>query len=415
MKKAFYMAMAAGLALLAVSCGEKPEPQPEHPAVVQAAYTALTNGAVTGDAIKTIPVTATSEAGDLTLTFYSDKVYLPAATFTVGNEIGNYGGHFRNDWLDGDVVAGLITVSLEGEEDYTISGTVRLNDKDGTAVRIRAKGTMFYEFPTENYYTAEAGTGGSTVYRIYDMASSVQMAQVTVFGDADGTYPIAGSGEAGTAMHGSINDGTWATVANYGTHILLHGSVTVKTSHGKKNFTFTDTRSAEFSNCELKGSFTPVVAEGSGISFMRLAFFSEPSPVVKDMYEFTAKMFYDNGQELFSLTAITPTPNPIMELIEKDGKTGGYAFQTKVSYDEYLQLPTSTNRCSIAPASYFVVNGIRYPVPDGFAFVINAQLAGGMVAGLLAPTNMAYALPPELQAYLDGVGGSIWVLIGYVY
>jgi len=370
---------------------------------------------VTGDAIKTIPVTATSEAGDLTLTFYSDKVYLPAATFTVGNEIGNYGGHFRNDWLDGDVVAGLITVSLEGEEDYTISGTVRLNDKDGTAVRIRAKGTMFYEFPTENYYTAEAGTGGSTVYRIYDMASSVQMAQVTVFGDADGTYPIAGSGEAGTAMHGSINDGTWATVANYGTHILLHGSVTVKTSHGKKNFTFTDTRSAEFSNCELKSSFTPVVAEGSGISFMRLAFFSEPSPVVKDMYEFTAKMFYDNGQELFSLTAITPTPNPIMELIEKDGKTGGYAFQTKVSYDEYLQLPTSTNRCSIAPASYFVVNGVRYPVPDGFAFVINAQLAGGIVAGLLAPTNMAYALPPELQAYLDGVGGSIWVLIGSVY
>lgn len=415
MKKAFYLIGIAGLSLSIASCGEKPVPQPEHPAVVQAAYTALTNGTVTGDEIKTIPVTASSESGDLSLNFYSDKVYLPAATFTVGDQIGNYGGHFHNDWLDGDIIAGLLTVSLEGEENYTISGTVRLNDKDGTAVRIRAKGNMFYEFPTENYYTTQAGTGGSTVFKIYDMTTSVQLGQVTVFGDADGTYPIAGSGEAGTAMYGSVNDGTWASVAGYGTHILIHGSVTIKTSHGKKNFTFTDTRNAEFTNCELKSSFTPAVAEGSGISFMRLVFSSVPSPVVKDMYEFTAKMFYDNGQELFSMTAITPTENPIMELVEKQGSTGGYAFQTMVSYDEYLKLETSEDRCTIAPMCYYVCNGIRYSIPDGFAYVINAQAVSGIVAGLLAPTNMSYSLPPELQAYLDSVGGSIWSLIGYVY
>lgn len=418
MRKSLYIVLAAAVALFA-SCSQDVPDNPgssKHPAVIKANYTELSNGAITGEEVKTLPVSASSADGTLDLKFFTDKIYLPAGTYTLGKEIGNYTGHFQNDWVDADIVGGMITVGLEGDEDYSVSGTVRLGNEEGTALKIRSNGKMVYEFPTEYYYTVTKGANvhGVTadVYKVYDMNTSVQLAECAIVGGESGTFDIL----EGTAVYGTPNDGCWFFEPGFGTHIMIHGSVATSKSHGKMNFAFNDTKSASFTNCELKQDITPALPASSGdISFMMFNFFSVESPVAEGMYELTIKMNYTDGGEFMSLTALCPTPNPLLEALKKDGdSTGGMPFQA-VTYEEYLQKPTS--RCGIEPTIFYVVNGVKYPVKieDGFAMVTNGQMAGGAIAALLAPTNMAYALPGPLDSYLTGIGGSIWSLIGYYF
>lgn len=419
MKRIAYIVCGVLLALAGTACTQESHFAPDGTPVVNVKYTNLTKGAVTEGDLYDYAVTGSGEGSTLSLDFHTSQIFLAPGIYKVGTEDGQVNGHFKGDGLDNDIVSGSITVTLEGETSYTVSGTVRLNDEGGTPVRVRATGDMNFDIPTYYYYTdtpnGKVNGINAHIYRIYDMNTSVQLAEIAVVGDGVGTYTVSNSGDAGSAVYGSVEGGCWFYKEGYGTHMLCHGDVTISEFPNKKNFKIDDTVSGEYLCCALKQDLEPALAIGEGISFMRLTFSSVPSPVVKDMYEYTVKMFYDNGQELFSMTAVTPTPNPIMELIEKEGKTGGYPFQTKVSYDEYLKLSASGDRCAIDPICYYVCNGIRYAIPDGFAFVVNAKLASGIVAGLLAPTNMSYSLPPELQAYLDGVGGSIWGLIGYVY
>ena len=422
MRKSLYIVLAAAVALFA-SCTQDVPDNPgtsKHPAVIKANYTELKNGAITGEEVKTLPVSASSADGTLDLKFFTDKIYLPAGTYTLGKEVGNYIGHFKNDWVDADIVGGMITVGLEGDEDYSVSGTVRLGNDEATALKIRSNGKMVYEFPTEYYYTVTKGAtaNGFTadVYKVYDIATSVQLAECAVVGGESGTFDIAGTGEAGTAIYGSPNEGCWIVAPNYGTHIMIHGSVSLSKSHGKMNFVFTDTVSGSFTNCELKQDIVPALPQSSGdVSFMMLHFYSVESPVVEGMYELTIKMNYTDGGEFMSVTGLVPTPNPVLEALKKDGdQTGGVSFQA-VTYEEYLQKPTS--RCGIEPTIFYVVNGVKYPVGknDGFTMVTNCQMVSGMIAGLLAPTNMGYALPGPLDAYMTSIGSSIWGLIGYYF
>ena len=423
MKKVILLVFAAAAALLMASCSndgpDNPDPN-KHPAVIKANYTDLTKGNITGDAVKTLPVSASSEAGSLDLKFYSDKIYLPAGTYTLGKEIGNYSGHFKNDWVDSDIVGGMITVALDGEEDYSISGTVRLANEEGTAVKIRSNGKLVYEFPTEYYYTEtkDATVYGykANVYKIYDMATSVQIAEFALAGAENGDFQVAGTGAAGTALYGSANAGCWFYEPGFGTHIMIHGSLSVSQSHGKKNFIVSDTKSASFTNCELKQNLVPVQRPGGGdVSFMMVNFFSVESPVVEGMYELTIKLNYTDGSEFISLTGLVPTPNPILEALQKDGdSTGGMPFSS-VSYEDYLAGPTS--RCGIQPTIFYVINGVKYDLPmdSDFTMVVNFQKVSGIVAGLVAPTNMAYALPGPLNDFLTSIGSSIWGLMGYYF
>ena len=419
MKKVILLFFAAAAALSMASCSpdgpDNPDPN-RHPAVIRANYSALNNGTITGEELKVLPVSASSEAGNLDLKFFSDKIYLPAGTYTIGKEIGNYSGHFKNDWVDADIAAGMLTVTLEGEEDYAINGTVRLADEAGTAVKVRSNGKMVYEFPTEYYYTLtkNATVNGFTadVYKIYDIATSVQLAEVSVAGGDSGEFPVAGTGAAGTAIYGSPNAGSWLFIPGYGTHIMIHGSVSISQSHGKKNFVFTDTNSGAFNNCELKQDIVPALpASNNDRSFMMVKFYSVESPLIEGMYELTVKLYYTDGTEFLSFTDITATPNPALEAIEAKGKTGGMAYGIK-PFDACLNA-TASDKFAVGPTCFYMYEGVKYEVPmdQGLFALINAKsYEGGIIAGLFIFMDAGYGVPEPLFTIL---GGDPYAAIGY--
>ena len=420
MKKIISLVFAAAAALMMASCNHvdpvNPDPN-RHPAVIKANYSDLSNGAITGENVKVLPVTASSESGALSLNFYSDKIYLPAGTYTLGKGVGNYSGHFKNDWVDADIVAGMLTVSLTGEEDYAISGTVRLADEAGTAVKIRSNGKMFYEFPTEYYYTftKNATVNGFTadVYKIYDMTSSVQLAEFSVAGGETGDFAVAGTGAAGTAIYGTANSGSWLFIPGYGTHILIHGTVSISNSHGKKNFVVNDTNNGEFNNCELKQDLVPVLpASNNDRSFMTTKFFSVQSPLVEGMYELTVKLYHTDGTEFLSFTDLTATPNPALEKIAAEGKTGGMAYSI-MPYEDCLSA-TPDKKYAIGPTCFYMYEGVKYEVPTGqglFALINAKDYGGGIIAGLYIFMNASYALPEPLLTIL---GGDPYGSMGYI-
>ena len=311
----------------------------------------------------------------------------------------------------------MLTVSLEGEEDYSINGTVRLADEAGTAVKIRSNGKMVYEFPTEYYYTVtkNATVNGFTadVYKVYDIASSIQLAEVSVAGGEAGEFPIAGTGAAGTAIYGSPNAGSWLFIPGYGTHIMIHGSVSISQSHGKKNFVFNDTNSGAFNNCELKQDVVPALpASNNDRSFMLAKFFSVESPLVEGMYELTVKVYYTDGTEFLSFTDLTATPNPALEKIAAAGQTGGMAYS--VTPYETCLTATPDKKYAIGPTCFYTYDGVKYEVPmdQGLFALINAKdYGGGIMAGLFIFMNANYAVPDPLITILNG---DPYGAIGYI-
>ena len=428
MKKVLYLAFAlAASASMAVSCGGDVTPEPMGPAVVHANYSSLVKGQESGEGVFTIPVSASENGNTLTLNFFNNIAFLSPGTYSVGEGLGKYNGHFKSDKTEGDITNGYITVALDGVKDYSISGTVRINDKEGTPVMIRAKGVLEYDIPTNFYYTetASADANGleAHLYKVYEKETSFQIAEIAVVGDELGSYTISNSGEAGTAVYGSHNEGCWFYDASYGTYIMLHGSVTVSQNFpGRLNFTFTDTfnftenPSVDFLYCEAKSDLVPAPRVGDGdVSFMMMHFYSVASPVVEGKYELTVKLNYTGGGEFLSFTGITDTPNPILEALINEGDvTGGVAFMP-VSYEEYLE--GAGNKSAIANTCMYVCDGVKYRVPteEGFAMVMSCQKVQGIVAGLLAPTNMSYSLPGPLNDYLTSKGSSIWGLMGYYF
>ena len=143
------------------------------PALLEATLPNLSKNDITEGDINTLPISASNENGDeLTLFFYTfKKVYLPSGTYTFGREAGQYTGHFKNSLVEGDIILGNLTVTIDGDEDYAIQGTVRLNDQRQSAVKIRASGKLVYDFETEYYYTftrgVKIGENSADIYRIY--------------------------------------------------------------------------------------------------------------------------------------------------------------------------------------------------------------------------------------------------------
>ena len=363
MKKVYHIILALSALSLAVSCGEKAEePASAIPAVIQATFSSLEKSEVVPGTVYTLPVTGTSSDGlTLSLVFHSDKSYIPAGTYTLGTGVGQYTGHAKNAVLEGDIVGGMLTVTVEGEENYAISGTVRLDNADATAVKIRAQGVLVYEFPSEYYYTvtrgAKVGAFTADVYKVFDMEDSYQLAEFSVVGGEAGTFPIAGSGADGTALFGTATDGSWVYEDGIGWHNLQHGSVTLSDVRGKKTFTVDDTYSVTFANCEKKESITAKPRSGDdswtpGNSWVEGSLtakvFCVPSPVASGMYEYTARVYFPDGREFISCTFLTP---------DETSFTKGRQNATMVDIDGYAGVTTFT---AMRPTCYYVIDGVRY-------------------------------------------------------
>lgn len=426
MKKLLYLALAASAALLLWGCETKTSTEEVVYSVVNATYTNLDKGDVKEGEVVTVPVSATSDAGTLSLNFFTDIPFLSPGSYTVGEELGTYNGHFKSSSVDADINSGLLTVTLSGVDNFSVSGTVRLKDDAGTIVKIRASGVIEFDIPTNFYYTEENGTTNGIsahIYKVYNKNTSVQVAQIAVSGDKEGSYTISAEGGEGKAVYGAPNDGCWFYDEAYGTYIMIHGGVTVGRTFPSRldfyftdKFNYTDKEAVEFLYCEKKEDLVPATGQSSGdVSFMPGRFFSIESPVDKGKYEFTVKVYYTPGDEFLSFTGITDTPNPILEVLKKDGdSTGGVAFMP-MSYLDYLAGKGS--KSAIVPTCFFVWEGVRYEIPfdEGYAMVMNCQMASGIVAGLLAPTTMSYSLPEPLQSGLAAQGQSIWNLMFYYF
>lgn len=395
--------MAAAALWGITACEETPQEEPI-PALIEVAFNSLTKGNTTAGNVNTLPVTATNADGDaLELSFYSDNIYLAAGTYSFGKAAGNYEGHFKNKKVDLDITSGNITVAVEGEEDYTISGTVRLNNEQGTAVKFEAKGKLVYEFPTEYYYTStpnkKIGEATVTLYQIFDMTSSEQLAEVAVVG-TEGTFEVKDSGAEGTAVIGRAHGGTWFWVDKYGSYVMLHGKVTVSKSHGKMNFVFEDTKSASFNNCELKTSFTPVVKKGDtpiDASKLTARMFSVKSPVKEGFWEITGKIYYSDGSELVSATVFATTENPCLEAVGKRKN-----FYPVKDFSSIVDPVASGAGYAYYDAAYYFVDGVAYDIGESmlvqFVYKSKNDVSTLGVIPLLSQT----AMPEPLFSFLSG-------------
>ena len=424
MKRFFLPLLISAAAILAfASCDPEKKDEhttPEVPTSVDANFTSLVKGDIVSGDINTFPVSASADGATLNLTFYSDKVYLPAGSYSVGQAAGNFIGHFKNDKVDCDIKSGSIAVTADEEDNYTFVGTLRLDNEAGTVLKLNAAGSLVYALPTEYYYTYESNVtvNGITanVYKIYDLEYH-QLAEASVVGDENGTFEVNGTGEKGSAVYGNVNNGSWMWVDGFGTDILLHGKVTVANSHGKKNFSFQDIHSRDFKNCELKSSVTPVLDPApADVKFIWGWFLMESvaSPILKDMYETTIKLFYREsddsiGREFLSFVIVGNEKDPGPSH-QGDGQPCALVgYDTYSTYSEANAAEYAAVKGRIVPEAtcFYVVDGKRVPVPkeEGWFALINYKEKGDQKAGLAIFLNASYAVPAALMDALDPSGG----------
>lgn len=363
MKKFFLFLLSAAAMLSIAACGDDNKGGDDPiPSLLEVTFNSLVKGDITTGELNVLPVTATSADGDvLELTFYTDKIYLPAGTYAFGNASGNYTGHFKGHKLDLDVESGNVVVAVEGDENYTLTGTIRLNNEQGTAIKISATGKLVYEFPTEYYYTVDKnvkkGEITANVYKVYSMEGAKQLAEFAVRGE-EGTFEVKDSGADGTAIIGVANGGTWLWRDNYGTYPLLHGKIAISKSHGRLNFAVDDIQDVSFNNCELKADIVPASRKGDdSLTGLTAIFYNEESPAVSGRYELTAKLYFADGREFMAVTLFTSTSMPATQTAAV-GKRLNYTvvndFASMVDGGDYY----------LFGAAYYVIDGVYYNFGD---------------------------------------------------
>ncbi|MBR0109090.1 MAG: hypothetical protein IJM05_00630 [Bacteroidales bacterium] len=363
MKKFFLFLISAAAMLSIAACGDDNKGGDDPiPSLLEVTFNSLVKGDITTGELNVLPVTATSADGDvLELTFYTDKIYLPAGTYAFGNASGNYTGHFKGHKLDLDVESGNVVVAVEGDENYTLTGTIRLNNEQGTAIKISATGKLVYEFPTEYYYTVDKnvkkGEITANVYKVYSMEGAKQLAEFAVRGE-EGTFEVKDSGADGTAIIGVANGGTWLWRDNYGTYPLLHGKIAISKSHGRLNFAVDDIQDVSFNNCELKADIVPASRKGDdSLTGLTAIFYNEESPAVSGRYELTAKLYFADGREFMAVTLFTSTSMPATQTAAV-GKRLNYTvvndFASMVDGGDYY----------LFGAAYYVIDGVYYNFGD---------------------------------------------------
>ena len=420
MKKVLFI-LAATAAMFAVSCSQKAEgdPTPAAPTSIEATFTSLVKGDIVKGDVSKFPVSATADDAKIDLTFYADNIYIPAGSYTVGTTKDNYEGTFKNKDVDAAIKSGAITVAIEGEGNYTFTGTLRLDNEAGTIVKLTATGSLPYETPTEFYYTVEEQTIDGTkanVFKIYDLESH-PVAEAACTGTEDGTYEIA----TNTLVPVIGGAGTWVHVDGYGTEAYIHGKVTISTSFGKKTFIFEDNHKVTLANCQLKQDLTPVIVDNGNFSSGYYTVNEVESPVVKGMYEVTMKLFYRNedgavGPEFMSITILTNEMGWM-----QDHQGSGFAAPS-VPFSEYynynrenaLEYNDSLDgRVAPEGACYLYVHGVRTSMglsKDTGKFVLgNMQPYNGVVVLLMCPTDMSYQTIPAVN---EVCSNGIWDCMG---
>ena len=398
------------------------------PALIEATLPSLSQFDITEGPVNVLPISASNSYGDrLDLLFYiENRVYLSEGAYTFGQSAGQYSGHFKNAQVEGDITLGNITVTVEGDEDYTLYGTVRLGDTRGSAIKIRASGKLLFNFETEYYYTVsenvKIGNNTADIYRIYSMDDSRQMAEAAICGGHDeGEFDVKDSGTDGTALIGRAHGGTWFWIDNYGTYVMLHGKVSVSKAHGKLNFSFIDhdIRSASFSNCERKDNIVPNLRKGDNpivTDNLTARFFSVKSPLFNGVYELTAKIYYSDGSEAVSAVLFAPTENPAMEDV---GKRKNFAPVKHL--DEVIDTPPAggIGYC-LFDAQFYCIDGISYDIGESIAIQIVYKDKNGKQTLAVLPLLSATAMPDPLFHFLGGEnpqlsGGdkpTMYVLVG---
>ena len=414
MKKILLVLSVATALFAIVSCGEKPEDN-TIPAQINGTFTTLVKGEIVTGEVNKLSVSATADDAELALTFYSDNaMYIPAGKYSVGNAVGNYEGKFKNKSLEANIKSGEINVGIEGEGDYTISGTLRLDNEAGTIFKLNATGRLAYETPTDYYYTVNKGQ--TNVYKIYDLENH-PIAQASVIGAEEGTFEVSQNTLA------SGVEGTWVWVDGYGTEAYLHGKVTVSTSFGKKTFKFEDNHTVMLANCELKSSITPAYEEPAPFIWGFFTYSVVKSPVVKDMYELTAKLFYRlegdvMGPEFLSTTVLTSDDDLLMHNLSSGLPSAIVDFATYTGYNEETAAAYESTQGRIAPngGTFFNYHGVKttfgLSAITGKYMVMNcAPDEYGGYGAIAAPIDMGYQAPANLLEVLDQSGG-IWSCMG---
>lgn len=421
MKKALFF-LAAAATLFAVSCSKNGggNNTPSVPASIDANFTNLVKADIVKGEVSKFPVSASADGAQIDLTFYSDNIYIPAGSYTVGTAKGNYEGKFKNADVEAAIKSGAITVALEGEGNYTLTGTLRLDNEAGTILKLNASGTLPYETPTEYYYKLEEQTIDGIkahVYKIYDLENN-PVAEAACTGTEDGTYEISNN----TLAHISSDGGTWVYVDGFGTEAYIHGKVTVTTTFGKKSFSFEDNHKVMLANCQLKQDLTPKIVDNGKFTYGFFTVNEVESPVVKGMYEVTMKLFYRLegdvlGPEFMSVTTLTNGQNWLQTHLKAGfaAPTVPYSVYANYNAEELLAKYDAQLEGRVAPegASFLFVHGVRTTMglsDDTGKFVLgNMQPLGSVMALLLAPTDMAYQTIPILSEVCDN---GIWDCMG---
>lgn len=374
-------------ALLLFSCDKKSEVL--LPQVLDASFPSLSHsGTVEGD-VNVITLTSASPDAAFTADFYTDKRYLPSGSYRVGTEIGSFHGHYKNATLDNDVVSGTLKVTSTEDGEYSLRGTLRLNDTEGSIVKVSAAGIIEFPRGSEYFYTVSS-EGDLTTYSIYTLgADNYLLAQAKVYGNSDGVYTVSSEPTGGTADYNSFfYDGQ-------SRFVMLFGNITVQEDSGNKTFVFKyGGLTANFSNCELKDSITEKKRVGEDVnSGFSLKTFVLPSGVAEGTYDYTVKVYFPDGREFFSATIHTASEDPL-----SDGNAHNYKIRTYAVYSTGL----AADHTSVEPATYYVLNGEIIPAPLNLYITLRQGKNGDLTRTWVMLSDPSEIMPEPLNTFLGG-------------
>jgi len=405
MKKTLIALFTCALALAACN---KEEEKVEIPSIINATFTAVQNNGVTAGTPNKLAVAAQENGAEISIVFSSEKIYLEDGAYTVGSANGNFTAHYKDQYVDNDVVSGTLTVSSDSDSKYTISGTLKLNNPEATLVKVSASGVMEYELPAEYCYI-KTTDGSAIVYSIYSLGEQNNLlAMATVYGNETGEFEVNTSAKSGSAMVGTnAKAGTFISVDNWGYFMQLSGSVKIMKKAGKLNFSFDGVYDGSYNNCEeVKSVNVPAYKTPTDGMFVYKYFFA-PSPIINGAFECTAKVFTSDGVEFASHTIIVSSQE--FYLGENQGK--GLGFYNKEMADYNKDVEAANTNFAIKNAGYYSIDGVKYAIPDGYVFVINDNsITKGY--SMLADIDGSYSTFEPLLTFL---GGSIWTFICFPY
>ena len=387
MRKLVTLTWTAVAFLLLFSCNKKSEIL--LPQVLDATFQTLTHSGTAEGDVNVITLTSASADAYFSADFYTDKRYLPTGSYRVGEEIGSFHGHYKNASLDNDVISGTLKVASSEDGKYSIGGALRLNDQEGSIVKVSAEGIIEFPRSSEYFYTASSD-GDLTTYSIYSLgADNYLLAQAKVFGRGDGEYKVSSEQIDGAADYNSFfYDGQ-------SRFVMLSGSITVQEDSGNKTFVFKyGGLTASFSNCELKDSMTEKKRTGEDVnSGFSLKTFVLPSGVAEGTYDYTVKVYFPDGREFFSATIHTASEDPL-----SDGAAHNYKIRTYAVYASGL----AADHTSVEPATYYVLDGEIIPAPLNLYITLRQGKNGDLTRTWLMLSDPSETMPEPLNTFLGG-------------